>query len=79
VRLSLATGLTAVTIEPAAIAGGARFRPLDVHQTELWLAPEWAADRHVGAALDLFSSVGFQRRLTSVGGYDLDGFGIRAA
>ena len=79
VRLSLVTGLAAVTIEPAAIAGRARFRPLDVHQTELWVDSEWVADRQVGAALDVLSSRGFQRRLASVGGYDLAGFGIRAA
>lgn len=78
-RLALVTGRAAVTIEPAACAVGARFHPLELHRTELWLAGRWVGDRVVESGLDLLMSGRFQRQLRHVGGYDLDGFGDRAA
>lgn len=78
-RLALITGHTAVTIEPAACAVGARFHPLELHRTELWLAGQWVGDRIVESGLDLLMSGRFQRQLRHVGGYHLDGFGDRAA
>lgn len=78
-RLALITGNAAVTIEPAAYAVGARFLPLEMHRTELWVAGQWVGDRVVASGLDLLMSGRFQRQLRHVGGYDLDGFGDRAA
>lgn len=78
-RLAVATGYAAVTIEPAARAVGARFHPLEIHRTELWVARQWVGDRVVETGLDLLMSSRFQRQLGHIGGYDLDGFGDRAA
>lgn len=79
VRRSLATGLAAVTIEPAALALGAAFHPLEVHDTQLWIADEWMGEPSVTTALELLTGQRFSRRLLGIGGYDLDGCGTRAA
>jgi len=73
------TGMPAVTIEPAALAAGATFHPLDIHEAELWIDPAWMTDRLVGAAMDVIAGRRFQVRLEAVGGYDLAGCGSRVA
>lgn len=70
-------GIPAVTIEPAALAAGADFRSLDHHETQLWVAAEWADDRIVAEALDVMESRSYRLRLQAVGGYDLSGYMTR--
>lgn len=79
VKMALNTGMPAVTIEPAAIALGARFHALEIHDAEVWVPREWSGDRVVEAALNEIAGARFQRRLLGVGGYDLDRIGSRAA
>jgi hypothetical protein len=76
-RRSVHLGLAAVTIEPAALAVGAEFHALDVHEAELWIDRAWVGDRVVGDALTVLSGDRFTRRLAAVGGYDLAGCGDR--
>jgi len=76
---SVVAGMAAVTIEPAALAVGARFHALETHRAELWCRTEWVRSRPVTAALDTVAGARFQRRLSSVGGYDLAGCGGRLA
>lgn len=78
-RHGMAAGLPAVTIEPAALAVGARFHPLDRHEAQLWVGEHWITERAVEQLIDLIASSRFRRRLQTVGGYDLDGIGTRAA
>lgn len=78
-RRSVVTGLPAVTIEPAALAVGAAFHPLEVHTAELWVADEWAGSGVVTDALTALTGVRFRRLLAGVGGYDLAGSGSRVA
>ncbi len=68
-----------MTIEPAAIALGARFHPFETHVAQLWIAPRWLGERGVTEALNVVTGRGFQRRLAAVGGYDLTGCGVRVA
>jgi molybdate-binding protein len=75
----MAAGLPAVTVEPAALAVGAGFHPLDRHEAQLWIGKHWMTDRGVEQVMDLISSSRFRRRLEAVGGYDLDGIGSRVA
>ncbi len=76
---SLATGLPAVTIEPAALAVGAVFHPLDVHTSELWLRRAWVDAPASTLALDLLASPRMMNQLRAVGGYDLAQWGERVA
>jgi DNA-binding XRE family transcriptional regulator len=78
-RHGMAAGLPAVTVEPAALAVGAGFHPLDRHEAQLWIGKHWMTDRGVEQVMDLISSSRFRRRLEAVGGYDLDGIGSRVA
>lgn len=78
-RHGMASGLPAVTIEPAALAVGAGFHPLDRHAAQLWVAERWMTDRGVEQVMDLIVSARFRRRLQAVGAYDLDGIGNRVA
>ncbi len=78
-RHGAAAGLPALTVEPAAIAVGAEFHPLDWHEAHLWVGEEWMTDRGVEQSVDLIASSRFRRRLETVGGYDLDGIGSRVA
>jgi molybdate-binding protein len=71
--------MAAITIEPAALAVGAVFHPLEVHNAELWVAGEWANDPVVAEALAVVAGRGFQERLASIGGYDLTSCGTRVA
>lgn len=76
-RRAVLAGLPAVTIEPAALAVGAQFHALDVHEAELWVDRTWATDRVVTDALTVVSGDRFTRRLAAIGGYDLTGCGDR--
>ena len=78
VRLGMAMGIPAVTIEPAARAVGALFQPIEVHSAELWVAEAWIGDEVVEAAMSILMGSRFQRQLAGVGGYDLAGSGVRA-
>ena len=73
------TGLPAVTIEPAALATGAAFHPIEIHDAELWVVADWLSERVVGAALEVVTSRRFRQRLLSIGGYDLADCGVRVA
>ena len=77
-RLALASGLPAVTIEPAALAVGAAFHPLETHAAELWVGNQWLGEPAVAAALNELAGQRFQRRMAAVGGYDLAGCGVAA-
>ncbi|MDJ0960467.1 MAG: helix-turn-helix transcriptional regulator [Acidimicrobiia bacterium] len=76
-RRAVLAGLPAVTIEPAALAVGAPFHALDVHEAELWVDRTWAMDRVVDDALTVLAGVPFTTRLAAIGGYDLQGCGDR--
>ncbi len=78
VKMALNTGIPAVTIEPAAVALGARFHALETHDAEVWVPREWSGDRVVEAAMQEIAGTRFQRRLLGVGGYDLERIGSRA-
>ena len=73
------TGIPAVTIEPAALAVGAAFHPLEVHEAQMWIDTRWITDRVVVDALSMISGRGFQRRLAGIGGYDLSRCGEPAS
>jgi putative molybdopterin biosynthesis protein len=70
--------MVAVTIEPAALAVGAQFHPLEIHEAQLWIDRRWSAERAVAAAMDVIDDRRFQRRLEAIGGYDLTDCGVRA-
>ncbi len=76
-RRAVTSGMTAVTIEPAALAMGAPFHPLETHRAELWVRDGYLADPAVAEALDGLTDRRFRRRLEAVGGYDLSGLGER--
>ena len=78
-RLATDLGLPAVTIEPAALAVGAAFLPLEHHLAELWVSLEHLGNAATGRALELINGSSFQRRLSSIGGYDLTRCGIPSA
>lgn len=78
-RRAMISGVPAVTIEPAAVAVGAAFHPLEVHEAQLWVSTEWLNDRVVTEALNVIVGQSFQARLAGVGGYDLTGSGSRIA
>lgn len=78
-RHGMAAGLPALTVEPAALAVGADFHPLDRHEAQLWVGEQWMTDRGVEQLIDLIASSRFRRRLQTVGGYDLEGLGSRVA
>ncbi len=76
-RRAVFAGLPAVTIEPAALAVGAQFHALEVHEAELWVDRLWATDRVVDDALHVLGGTQFTMRLAAIGGYDLAGCGDR--
>lgn len=78
-RLCRATGLAAVTIEPAAAAAGVDFHPLETHVVELWLATERAGEIGIRRLLDALHAAAFRRTLESVGGYELTSLGRQVA
>lgn len=78
-RRSMVTGLPAVTIEPAALAVGGQFHPIETHVAQIWVSPEWITDPVVAEALHVLSGSEFQLRLSAIGGYDLAKCGVRVA
>ncbi|MPZ52184.1 MAG: helix-turn-helix domain-containing protein [Acidimicrobiia bacterium] len=74
-RLAVGAGWPAVTMEPAALAVGASFHPLETHETEIWIRRESAGDPIVESAIAEIDGHRFQLRLAGIGGYDLDGIG----
>ena len=63
--------MVAVTIEPAALANGLVFHPLETHSSELWVAAEHADNPLLHAFMDELVGDRVHRRLTAIGGYDL--------
>jgi transcriptional regulator with XRE-family HTH domain/molybdate-binding protein len=63
--------MVAVTIEPAALANGLAFHPLETHTSQLWVAADHADDPRIHAFLDELGSARAHRRLAAIGGYDL--------
>lgn len=78
-RRAMISGVPAVTIEPAALAVGATFHPLEVHEAQLLVSTDWLNERAVTAALNVMVGRSFQARLAGIGGYDLAGSGSRIA
>ncbi len=72
-------GTVAVTIEPAALATGLAFHPLETHVSQLWAAADHADDALLHAFLDEVAGERVRRRLAAIGGYDLDGVGTELA
>jgi transcriptional regulator with XRE-family HTH domain len=69
----------AVTIEPAALALGLAFHPLETHVSELWVAAEHADNALLQAFLHEIGGERLHRRLAAVGGYDLSDNGREIA
>lgn len=61
----------AVTIEPAALANGLLFHPLEDHLSQLWVAADHTDDALLHAFLDELTGERVHRRLAAIGGYDL--------
>jgi DNA-binding XRE family transcriptional regulator len=78
-RRGVLTSMPAVTIEPAALAVGASFHAIEIHDAQLWVDRRWIREASVAAALDVVAGLRFQRRLLAVGGYDLTGCGDQVA
>ena len=76
--LAARIGLAAVTIEPAAIAAGLAFHPLETHTAELWIDRAWVDEPGVRRLGEALTSPELARRLTAVGGYDLTATGTAA-
>jgi DNA-binding XRE family transcriptional regulator len=64
-------GVAAVSMEPAALALGLAFHPLEEHVAELWVATEHLEAPGVRRFLDELTGARVHRRLAAVGGYDL--------
>ncbi len=64
-----------VTMEPAAIAYGLAFTPLEEHTAELWVGARWRGHPAAEALARVLRSAAFTARLSLVGGYDLAGTG----
>ena len=72
-------GIPAVTIEPAALANGLAFHPLEAHTCELLATTAHADDPLLHAFLEELISERVARRLAAIGGYDLSGTGTELA
>ena len=64
-------GLPAVSIEPAALATGLAFHPLEEHVSELWVAGDHLGEPAVRRFTDELTGARLHRRLAAIGGYDL--------
>jgi molybdate-binding protein len=71
--------MVAVTIEPAALANGLAFHPLETHTSELWVDPEHADNPLLHAFLHELVGERVHRRLAAIGGYDLTRNGTELA
>lgn len=78
-RWAMAMDIPAVTIEPAALAVGAGFHPIEVHSAQLWITQSWIHDEVVEEAMATLVGGRFRKQLARMGGYDLEGSGSRAA
>jgi transcriptional regulator with XRE-family HTH domain/molybdate-binding protein len=72
-------GMVAVTIEPAALANGLAFHPLETHVSELWAAAEHADNALLHAFVHEVTGGRVHRRLAAIGGYDLSDNGREIA
>lgn len=72
-------GMIAVTIEPAALAAGLVFHPLEVHASQLWATSASLDTAAVRRFLDELVGARLRRRLERVGGYDLSQVGVEIA
>jgi transcriptional regulator with XRE-family HTH domain/molybdate-binding protein len=71
--------MVAVTIEPAALANGLSFHPIEPHTSELWIAADHADNPLLHAFLDELVGERVHRRLAAIGGYDLTDNGTEVA
>jgi transcriptional regulator with XRE-family HTH domain len=71
--------MVAVTIEPAALANGLTFHPLEEHRSELWVAADHTDNALLHAFLEEVAGERVHRRLAAIGGYDLTGNGSEVA
>jgi transcriptional regulator with XRE-family HTH domain len=71
--------LVAVTIEPAALANGLAFAPLETHLSQVWVADAHADNALLHAFLDELTGERVHRRLAAIGGYDLADTGTEVA
>lgn len=78
-RRAAIDGMIAVTIEPAALAAGVLFHPLEVHASQLLATSVSLETRAVQRFLDELVGARLRRRLESVGGYDLSQVGVELA
>jgi len=76
---SATDGLVAVTIEPCALAMGLAFHPLEVHDSELWIAVDHIEHAGVRAFIEGLGGNRVRRRLDAIGGYDLTDCGTPIA
>ena len=72
-------GMVAVTIEPAALANGLEFHPLETHVSQLWVAAEHTDNALLHAFLNEATGERVHRRLAAIGGYDLTDNGVEIA
>lgn len=77
--LTATTGTAAITYEPAALALGLSFLPVERHVVELWVAEAHAAEPGIAALLDTVRSRAFRERVGARPGYDLAGCGDEIA
>ncbi len=68
--------MVAVTIEPAALANGLSFHPLETHTSELWVPVEHADNALLQAFMNEVTGGRVHRRLAAIGGYDLTDNGM---
>lgn len=76
---ALTDRMVAVTIEPAALANGLAFHPLETHTSELWVTAEHADNTFLHAFMNEVTGDRVHRRLAAIGGYDLTGTGTAVA
>jgi DNA-binding XRE family transcriptional regulator len=74
-RVAVGAAPGAVTMEPAALALGLAFEPLEEHAAELWVAEPWDGHPGVRGLTGLLGSPALRRRLDVIGGYDTSGCG----
>jgi transcriptional regulator with XRE-family HTH domain len=71
--------MVAVTIEPAALANGLAFHPLEEHVSQLWVSAVHTDNALLHAFMDEITGERVHRRLAAIGGYDLAGTGTELA
>lgn len=74
-RVATAGPAVGVTMEPAAIALGLGFAPLEEHVVELWVDDRWAALPAFAALLETMAGTLLGARASVLPGYDLSGSG----